>query len=140
MAFLPRAAHPRLIIPSALLLWPVFSYRGLLSAAREILTALEAGDLEEARRLTGWHLVSRRVDSLREDEICGCVIESLAENLTDSFTSPLLFFLLLGLPGAWGLRFINTCDALIGYRDPEHLWGGRPPPVWTIFSIGFPPG
>ena len=50
-------------------------------------------------------------------------MESLAENLTDSVVSPLLYFALFGLPGALVYRAINTMDAMIGYRDEREYVG-----------------
>jgi adenosylcobinamide-phosphate synthase len=102
-----------------------FSLSGLFKASREIQRALKADDLAEARRLTGWHLVSRDTSDLTESEITGCVIESVAENLTDSLISPFFWFLLAGLPGAWFCRSVNMCDAMIGYRHGDYEWGGK---------------
>ena len=107
------------VLLSALLLKPMFTIRGLINAANEIERALSAGDLSEARRLTAWHLVSRDTSELSETEIASCVIESLAENLTDSFFAPIFYFALAGLPAAWVYRFINTADAMIGYRNEK---------------------
>lgn len=108
-----------IILFSALLLKPMFTLRGLTSAANEIETALTAGNLSEARRLTAWHLVSRDTSELSGSEIASCVIESLAENLTDSFFAPIFYFAIWGLPAAWVYRFINTADAMIGYRSEK---------------------
>jgi adenosylcobinamide-phosphate synthase len=116
---------PVAIIISIPLLKGAFSLRGLFSAGREIQKALEEGDLEEARRLTGWHLVSRDTSELSESNICACIIESVAENLTDSVISPLYWFLAAGLPGAWFCRAVNTCDAMIAYREGDYEWGGK---------------
>ncbi len=107
------------------LLKGAFSLKGLFSAGREIGDALRREDREEARRLTGWHLVSRDTSHLKEHEIVGCVVESLAENLTDSVLSPLLWYLAAGLPGAWFCRTVNTCDAMIGYREGDYEQGGK---------------
>ena len=41
----------------------------------------------------------------------GAAVESLAENLTDSWVAPLCFYLVGGVPGAWGYRAVNTADA-----------------------------
>ena len=49
-------------------------------------------------------------------------IETLAENLSDSVVAPLLWFALLGLPGAALYRFANTADAMWGYPG---VHGGR---------------
>ena len=103
-----------------------FSIRYLFKAAGDVLTALENKDIMEARRLTAWHLVSRETSELSKEQIVSAVIESVSENITDSFISPVFYFFLLGIPGAWGFRFINTSDAMIAYRNAEFEWGGKP--------------
>lgn len=112
-------------ILSGLLLKPVFTLRGLIRAGAEIGSALQSGNLAEARRLTGWHLVSRDTSHLTPAQISSAAVESVAENLTDSFVSPLLFFLAGGLPFAWGYRLVNTADAMIGYHSPKWEWIGK---------------
>ncbi|MBC8255165.1 MAG: cobalamin biosynthesis protein CobD [Ardenticatenia bacterium] len=102
-----------------------FSIRALFQAGREVQEALERGDLSEARRLVGWHLVSRDTSQLSSSLVVAATVESLAENITDGLTSPLLFFALGGLPGAWAYRFCNTCDSTLGYRDPEREYLGK---------------
>ncbi|HLC41339.1 MAG TPA: cobalamin biosynthesis protein [Methylomirabilota bacterium] len=109
-------AWGRLVI-DALLLKLTFSLRGLFSAVNSIQQALIQGNLEMARRLVGWHLVSRPTHDLSTDQVVSATVESLAENLTDSVVAPLFFYLLLGLPGAWAFRVINTADSMLGYRD-----------------------
>ena len=113
------------LILGAALLKVSFSLRYLLFSGREIRDALKKKDLDRARTLTSWHLVSRDTGDLDEKEISSCVIESLSENITDSFTSPLFYFLIAGLPGAWCYRFINTSDAMIAYRTEELEWLGK---------------
>ena len=108
-----------------LLLKPVFAFRGLLKAGYEVKQSLLEKNLSEARRLTSWHLVSRDTSSLNAGEIASAVIESLAENLTDSFLAPLFYFSIGGLPLAWFYRFINTADAMIGYHNPEFEHFGK---------------
>ena len=44
-------------------------------------------------------------------------IESLAENFCDGVASPLFWLLLLGLPGIWAYKAVNTADSLIGHRE-----------------------
>jgi adenosylcobinamide-phosphate synthase len=111
----------------ALLLKPVFAYRGLRRAAIAVTNALAKNDLPEARRLLSWHLVSRDTPHLSEAEVVGATIESLAENLTDSVTAPLLAYAAGGLPAAWAYRFVNTADAMWGYRTPEFEQLGKFP-------------
>lgn len=104
---------------SAVLLKPVLAYRNLRGAVSEILAALSADDLPEARRLLAWHLVSRDTGQLSAEEVIGATVESLAENVTDSLVAPLAAYSAGGLPAAWAYRFANTADAMWGYRTPE---------------------
>jgi adenosylcobinamide-phosphate synthase len=116
----------QLFIP-ALCLKTAFAYRNLRRAVSQVAQALAADNLSEARRLLSWHLVSRDTTQLTGAEVAGAAIESLAENLTDSVTAPLLAYALGGLPAAWAYRFINTADAMWGYRTPEFEQLGKFP-------------
>ncbi|HKJ26196.1 MAG TPA: adenosylcobinamide-phosphate synthase CbiB [Anaerolineales bacterium] len=124
MAFLPLAA--RLLI-GGLLLKALFSFRMLLDIGREIQDTLESGSLGEARRLLSWHLVSRDTSTLDQTAVTAAAVESIAENATDSIISPLFYYLLFGFPGILFYRYANTCDAILGYRDPASEWLGKIP-------------
>ncbi|MBI9106762.1 MAG: cobalamin biosynthesis protein [Spirochaetales bacterium] len=124
IGFLPVLLIILLSIP---LLKLSFSLRNLFKAAGEIRELLETGELDKARTQTAWHLVSRDTTELTEPGIAAAVIESTSENITDSFTSPFFFYLLFGLAGAWAFRFVNTCDAMLGYRRDDYEWGGKFP-------------
>lgn len=110
---------------AALLLKTTFTFRGLAVAAEEVRAALLAGDLPAARRLLSWHLVSRATLDLGPSQVAAATIESVAENLSDGIVAPLLAYALGGLPGAFAYRFINTADAMLGYRDPDREWLGK---------------
>ncbi|MEX1021410.1 MAG: adenosylcobinamide-phosphate synthase CbiB [Litorilinea sp.] len=110
---------------TATLLKMTFSVSGLATAAQAVADALARDDLNEARRLLAWHLVSRDTTTLSEAQVSAAVIESIAENTSDSIVAPALYYLLGGLPCALAYRFMNTADALIGYRDSKHEWLGK---------------
>lgn len=99
--------------------------RGLVRAARAVAAALTAGDLDAARGRLGFHLVSRSTEMLDASQVASGVIESVAENLTDSFVAPLLFYLVLGLPGALAYRALNTADTVLGYHDGPLEYFGK---------------
>jgi len=107
------------------LLKPALAVRSLLRAADVVRVALERHDLDQARHLLSWHLVSRNTDALSADEVAGAAIASLAENLSDSVVGPLMAYRLGGLPAAYAYRFVNTADAMLGYRTPELEWFGK---------------
>lgn len=119
--------QPIQIVVQAMLLKTTFSVRGLLHAGQQVQSVLAAGNLLEARRRLSWHLVSRDTSNLNESQIAAAAIESLAENTSDSIVAPLMFYAIAGLPGAFVYRFINTCDAMLGYRDAEREWLGKFP-------------
>jgi adenosylcobinamide-phosphate synthase len=103
------------------LLKPSFALRELLAAGDRVQRRLEARDLQGARAALR-SLVSREVGSLDEPLVAAAAIESLAENLSDSFVAPLLAYTLAGLPGAWAVRAVNTLDSRVGYHGRyEHL-------------------
>ncbi len=106
---------------------PVFAYRNLRRSVADVANALAVNDLPQARQLTAWHLVSRDTSRLTTEEVAGAAIESLAENVTDSVTAPLMAYALGGLPPAWAYRFINTADAMWGYRTNEFEQLGKFP-------------
>jgi adenosylcobinamide-phosphate synthase len=105
----------------AVVLKTTFSLRGLVAAGDDVRRAL-AADLNKARDDLA-ALVSRD-RNLDPPGIVSATVESLAENLVDSVVSPLLFFALLGLPGALVYRAVNTMDAMIGYRG-EYEYVGK---------------
>ena len=112
-----RLPWPLDLVAQAWLLKCSFSIRGLVTAVWRVRDGLEARDLEAARAAVGRDLVSRPVDDLDEAATASAAVESLAENLTDSWVAPLCFYLVAGVPGAWAYRAVNTADAMIGYRE-----------------------
>ena len=122
LKLLPRPLETTLM---AVLLKPLFSISALFGAGDAVRGALHAHDLPAARRLLAWHLVSRDTSALSESEVAGAAVSSLAENLTDSVVAPLYYFALLGLPGVAVYRFVNTADAVLGYRTPELEYFGK---------------
>jgi adenosylcobinamide-phosphate synthase len=107
------------LLLSAILLKSVLAYRGLRRRVAQVAAALGTGNLAEARRLLSRHLVSRNTANLPTGDVAGAAIESLAENITDGVTAPLLAYAVGGMPAAWGYRLANTADAMWGYRTPE---------------------
>jgi adenosylcobinamide-phosphate synthase len=71
-------------------------------------------------------LVSRPTAELDAALIAAAAIESLAENLVDSWVAPLAAYACFGLPGAYAYRAANTADAMWGYRTPTYAWLGKP--------------
>jgi len=103
------------VLSGALLLKPTFAFRELRQTALEIKVLLAKGNLEKARAKMPC-LVSRDTQSLGKPELVSATVESVAENVGDSFVAPLFYFLFFGVPGAVAYRVVNTLDAMIGYH------------------------
>ena len=123
-AFLPL---PLRWLAEAGVLKTTFALRGLGRASQQVRTALEAGNLPQARHLVSWHLVSRDTSQLTASQVAAATVESVAENTSDGIVAPWFFYVLGGLPAAFAYRFINTADAMLGYRDPQREWLGKVP-------------
>ena len=113
------------VLLSAALLKGSFSFRNLLLAGKLVSSALAKGDVNEGRRLVSYHLVSRDTSFLDSSALASAALESLSENFTDSVTAPFFFYGIGGPAASWVYRFINTSDAMLGYREGDKEWGGK---------------
>ncbi|MDA1128469.1 MAG: adenosylcobinamide-phosphate synthase CbiB [Chloroflexi bacterium] len=121
-AYLKDAHTIAYILVGAVLLKTTFSVRLLHREAALIRGHLERGDLKQVRgRMPS--LVSRDPSNLSAEQATAATVESVSENISDSFLAPWLFFALFGLPGAFVYRMINTLDSMIGYRGVYEYLG-----------------
>lgn len=100
----------------ALLAAPGLAQRSLHDHVAPVAKSLAAGDLGAAREAVGM-IVGRDTASLDAAGVARAGIESLAESFCDGVVAPLFWLLLLGLPGLWTYKAINTADSLIGHRE-----------------------
>ena len=113
---------PAYIVVIALLLKTCFCVRGLQTSANDVRISLEKNDpASTSKQLTS--LVSRDTTQLTPEQSASAAIESVAENTTDSFLAPWLYFAIFGLPGAIAYRAVNTMDAMIGYHGKYEYLG-----------------
>ena len=110
---------------SAILLKSSFALRALGRAAGDVRDPLCWGDLAAGRAALR-SLCSRDASLLDERLLVAASVESVAENASDSFVAPLLYYLMLGVPGAVFYRVANTADAMIGYRGRYEYLGKVP--------------
>jgi hypothetical protein len=100
----------------ALAAWPALAQRSLDDHVRPVIAALARDDLPAARKAVGM-IVGRDTAALDHAGIARAAIESLAESFCDGVVAPLFWLLVLGLPGAWAYKAVNTADSLIGHPD-----------------------
>lgn len=85
---------------------------------RMVFEALQRG-LDEGRKQVG-RIVGRDTQSLSRQEVATASLETLAENLSDGVIAPLFWFCLLGLPGMFAYKMVNTLDSMIGYQNKRY--------------------
>ncbi|WP_296888017.1 cobalamin biosynthesis protein [uncultured Methanobrevibacter sp.] len=129
------------IIIYSIILSSTFSIKMLLSTAKDIEKDLKE-DLDKARKSVSY-LVSRDTDELTENFIVSATIESMTENITDSYIAPIFYFsfvsiifllfninyfiILLLIPFIY--RISNTLDAMLGYKTDELIKIGFVPAI-----------
>ena len=107
-----------------LLAWTALATRSLLDESRAVIRALEADDLDLARRRLA-RIVGRDTAHLDESEISRAVIETLAESTCDGIVAPLFWLAAIGVSGAMSYKAINTLDSMIGHPEPPYRYFGR---------------
>ena len=79
-----------------------------------------AGDIDGARSAIA-HLVGRDTSGMDAAACRRAAIESLSENLTDGFVSPIVWYVVGGLPGIVVFKVVSTMDSMVGYKTPAYL-------------------
>ena len=103
------------VIVGALLLKTTIAIHGMEKHAKSILKSLDEDNLNMARSNLSM-IVKRNTTNLDKNHIISGTLESISENTVDGITGPLFYYALLGLPGAFVYRVINTADSMIGYK------------------------
>ena len=119
------------IIVYSIILSSTFSIKMLITSAKSIENDLKE-DINKARQAVSY-LVSRDTEELTESFIVSATIESMTENITDSYIAPIFYFMILSLlfiifnidyyiillfiPFIY--RISNTLDAMLGYTTDE---------------------
>ena len=121
-----------LFIVFAILLSSTYSINMLLKTAMDVKDDLDES-IDKARKSVSY-LVSRNTGELTESFIVSAVIESLTENITDSYVAPIFYYTIFGIiiliwpfnnqlfyllliPMLY--RMFNTLDAMVGYKTDE---------------------
>ncbi|MEV5754715.1 cobalamin biosynthesis protein [Actinoallomurus sp. NPDC052308] len=104
--------------------WAVLGGTSLGREGLVMAAALEAGDVEAARRRLP-HLCGRDPSELDAKELARATVESIAENTSDAAVAPLFWGAALGVPGLLAYRAVNTLDAMVGHRSARYLRFGR---------------
>jgi adenosylcobinamide-phosphate synthase len=104
----------------AFLVYSFLALGDLLRHVWRVERALMRDDLAAARAAIA-NLVGRDTAPMDAGACRRAAIESLSENLTDGFTSPLFWYALGGLPGLILFKVVSTMDSMVGYKTPRYL-------------------
>ena len=107
----------------ALIASVMIAYRSLFNHVRAGAEGLEIS-LTDGRVAVG-HIVGRDPDHLDEHGVARAAIESAAENFSDGVVAPVIWFALMGLPGLFAYKAVNTLDSMIGHRDSTYEHFGK---------------
>lgn len=130
-------------LAAVLLLTSTFSVKLLLDSARDVENDLMNNNLNKARQGVSY-LVSRKTDELNKEHIISAVIETLTENIPDSYVSTVFYYSVIGIAfallgfddfdvviiavlAAFIHRVADTMDSMLGYKTEE------------LYNIGFVP-
>jgi len=97
----------------------LLAQRSLFDHVRAVARALERDGVAGGRAAVA-HIVGRDPARLDAHGVARAAVESLAENFADGVVAPAFWYLLLGLPGLFVYKTINTMDSMIGYRTERH--------------------
>lgn len=108
------------IVVDALVLYFALGGRSLKEHAMQVYRPLLKGDINSARKYTGF-LVSRETKTLSESEMSRATVESVLENGHDSVIASLSFYVIGGAPLVILHRLANTLDAMWGYKTARYF-------------------
>jgi adenosylcobinamide-phosphate synthase len=106
-------------VVEAVLIAVLVAQRSLYEHVAAVATALSTSGLNSGREAVR-HIVGRDPMSLDVHGVARAAIESLAENFSDGVVAPVVWYLLLGLPGLFVYKMANTLDSMIGHRTPHY--------------------
>jgi adenosylcobinamide-phosphate synthase len=101
------------------LLYSLLALGDLVHHIWQIESAIRAADIDGARRAVS-ALVGRDTDRMDGPACRRAAVESLSENLTDGFVSPLFWYVLGGIAGLVVFKVVSTMDSMVGYKTPRY--------------------
>ncbi len=103
--------------------WQMLAGKSLSKAANGVYKTLKTGTLDDARYAVSM-IVGRDTKALDETGIIKATVETVAENTSDGIIAPMMFFLILGIPGMYFYKAVNTMDSMVGYKNDKYRYFG----------------
>lgn len=115
------------ILFSSVVVFFCLAGKTLIDEVRNVFVAVDSS-VEEGREQVA-RIVGRDTSALSPQQIRTAALETLSENLSDGVIAPLFWFILLGVPGVFAYKMINTLDSMIGYKSDRYkqfgCWAAR---------------
>lgn len=108
------------VVLHVFLVYSLLALHDLLRHAWAVEQAVRRGDPEGAQAAIS-RLVGRDTSRMDIPACRRAAIESLSENLTDGFISPLFWYGIAGVPGLVLFKVVSTMDSMVGYKTPRYL-------------------
>ena len=105
------------------ILYFCIGWQSLQQHVQAVAQALQADNLPLAREKLSW-MVSRDTAQLSDSEVAQASLESLLENSLDALFATLFWFCLGGALAALMHRWVNTLDAMWGYKNSRFRYFG----------------
>ncbi|MFS8181789.1 adenosylcobinamide-phosphate synthase CbiB [Pseudovibrio denitrificans] len=97
----------------------MIAQKSLYEHVARVRDALRYSGLDEARKQVSM-IVGRNPDYLDEAGVSRAAIESCSENFSDGVVAPIFWFAVLGLPGLFIYKAVNTADSMIGHKNETY--------------------
>lgn len=104
--------------------WQLLAACTLKKESMKVYQELAKPDLPKARYAVSM-IVGRDTAGLTEEGVTKATVETIAENTSDGVTAPMFYMALLGVPGMFLYKAINTMDSMVGYKNERYLYFGR---------------
>lgn len=115
------------ILFSSVVVFFCLAGKTLIDEVRNVFVAVDSS-VEEGRKQVA-RIVGRDTSALSPQQIRTASLETLSENLSDGVIAPLFWFILLGVPGMFAYKMVNTLDSMIGYKSDRYkqfgCWAAR---------------
>ncbi|MEQ1870566.1 MAG: adenosylcobinamide-phosphate synthase CbiB [Vicinamibacterales bacterium] len=102
------------------ILYSLLALGDLLQHVWAVERPLAGGDVAAARVAIA-RLVGRDTAPMNAAACRRAAVESLGENLTDGFISPLFWYAIGGVPALVLFKVASTMDSMVGYKTPTYL-------------------
>lgn len=106
------------VLFSGIIIFYCLAGKTLIDEVKQVFAAVDFS-VEEGRRQVAC-IVGRDTSALSPQQIRTAALETLAENLSDGVIAPLFWFMLLGVPGMFAYKMVNTLDSMIGYENERY--------------------